>query len=76
MAGIYRQLLEHIAADPQTALRQRMSLPGREKAMIACAALAGIVRPARGRLGPGRATPGQPAPDGSSPSAATARGSS
>jgi 15-cis-phytoene synthase len=49
MAGIYRQLLEHIAASPQTALGQRMSLPGREKAMIAGAALAGIVRPARGR---------------------------
>jgi phytoene synthase len=49
MAGIYRQLLEHIAASPETALGQRMSLPGREKATIAVAALAGIVRPARGR---------------------------
>jgi 15-cis-phytoene synthase len=89
MAGIYRQLLEHIAADPQAALGQRMSLPGREKAMIAGAALAGIVRPARGgRARPRPASPeqavpagkpgptGNPGPDGSAPSAATARGSS
>jgi len=44
MAGIYRRLLEHIAASPQAALASRMSLPGREKAMIAAAALAGIGR--------------------------------
>ncbi len=49
MAGIYRRLLEHIAARPQAALAARMSLPGREKALIAAAALTGI-----GRLGPGR----------------------
>jgi phytoene synthase len=49
MAGIYRRLLEHIAASPQTALASRMSLPGREKAMIAAAALAGL-----GRLGKAR----------------------
>jgi phytoene synthase len=55
MAGIYRRLLEHIAASPHTALSSRMSLPGREKAMIAVAALAGIGRltwtrqPAEGR---------------------------
>ncbi len=48
MAGIYRRLLEHIAARPQAALAARMSLPGREKALIAAAALAGI-----GRLRPG-----------------------
>jgi phytoene synthase len=48
MAGIYRRLLEHIAARPQDALAARMSLPGREKAMIAVAALTGI-----GRLQPG-----------------------
>ncbi len=47
MAGIYRRLLEHIAARPEAALAARMSLPGREKAMIAAAALAGI-----GRSGP------------------------
>jgi len=46
MAGIYRRLLEHIAASPQTALASRMSLPGREKAVIAVAALAGLGRPA------------------------------
>jgi phytoene synthase len=70
MAGIYRQLLEHIAASPETALGQRMSLPGREKATIAVAALAGIVRPARGRrMRAGLARPGsvqaaaQPAAD-------------
>jgi len=49
MAGIYRRLLEHIAASPQTALAGRMSLPGREKAMIAVTALTGL-----GRLAPAR----------------------
>jgi 15-cis-phytoene synthase len=49
MAGIYRRLLEHIAASPQTALATRMSLPGREKAMIAAAALAGIGRVGKAR---------------------------
>jgi len=64
MAGIYRQLLEHIAADPQLALSKRLSLPAREKAMIAGAALAGIVRPARG--GKTRAAaPGTPESPGS-----------
>ena len=73
MAGIYRQLLEHIAATPQAALDRRLSLPAREKAAIAAAALAGIARPARnggpllgvGRVRPGRS--GQPVP---APSAA------
>jgi 15-cis-phytoene synthase len=87
MAGIYRQLLEHIAASPETALGQRMSLPGREKAMIAGAALDGIVRPARGRrvrgdapspaaTGPAAAAPdpGQPGAADSSAPAATAEG--
>jgi 15-cis-phytoene synthase len=55
MAGIYRRLLEHIAARPEAALAARMSLPGREKAMIAARALAGMgrfrkgSRPSRGR---------------------------
>jgi 15-cis-phytoene synthase len=44
MAGIYRRLLEHISARPEAALAARMSLPGREKALIAVAALAGIGR--------------------------------
>ncbi len=56
MAGIYRRLLEHIAASPQTALASRMSLPGREKAMIAAAALAGIGRVGKARQ-PGGARP-------------------
>jgi phytoene synthase len=42
MAGIYRRLLEHITASPQEALAARMSLPGREKALIALAALSGL----------------------------------
>ena len=41
MAGIYRRLLERIAAQPDAVLRGRMSLPGREKAMVAVQALAG-----------------------------------
>ena len=55
MAGIYRRLLEHISARPDAALAARMSLPGREKALIAVAALAGIgrrrtsARPSAGR---------------------------
>jgi phytoene synthase len=55
MAGIYRKLLEHISASPQTALASRMSLSGREKAMIAAAALAGLGRVGRARrVGGGR----------------------
>jgi 15-cis-phytoene synthase len=41
MAGIYRQLLERIAAEPGTVLRRRMSLSAGEKAMVAIKALAG-----------------------------------
>jgi 15-cis-phytoene synthase len=52
MAGIYRRLLEHIAANPQAALSARMSLPGREKAVIATAALTGIGRPRAARRRP------------------------
>jgi 15-cis-phytoene synthase len=44
MAGIYRRLLEHIAARPQAALEKRMSLPAGEKAMIAVRALVGLGR--------------------------------
>ncbi|HYB45954.1 MAG TPA: squalene/phytoene synthase family protein, partial [Streptosporangiaceae bacterium] len=43
MAGIYRRLLERIAAQPDAVLRGRMSLPGREKAMVAVQALAGRI---------------------------------
>jgi phytoene synthase len=43
MAGIYRRLLDRIEADPERAVRERMSLPAREKAWVA----------ARGMLGGG-----------------------
>jgi 15-cis-phytoene synthase len=42
MAGIYRRLLERIAADPGAILRGRVSLPGREKAYVAVRGLAGL----------------------------------
>ncbi|MDF3292463.1 presqualene diphosphate synthase HpnD [Streptomyces silvisoli] len=42
MAGIYRRLLERIAADPEAVLRGRVSLPGREKAYVALRGLAGL----------------------------------
>ena len=41
MAGIYRRLLECIAAEPAAVLRGRVSLSGREKAVVAARALAG-----------------------------------
>jgi 15-cis-phytoene synthase len=41
MAGIYRQLLERIAAEPAEVLRRRMSLSAGEKAIVAVKALAG-----------------------------------
>jgi len=41
MAGIYRHLLERIAAQPAAVLQSRVSLSGREKAMVAVKALAG-----------------------------------
>jgi 15-cis-phytoene synthase len=41
MAGIYRRLLDRIAADPPAVLDRRMSLPGREKAVIAARSLIG-----------------------------------
>jgi 15-cis-phytoene synthase len=44
MAGIYRRLLEHIAAEPAAVLRRRMSLSAREKATVAVQALAGRLR--------------------------------
>lgn len=42
MAGIYRRLLDRIAADPAAVLRGRVSLPGREKAYVAVRGLAGL----------------------------------
>ena len=44
MAGIYRRLLEHIAADPTAVLAGRLSLPGRQKALVALTALTRRVR--------------------------------
>jgi 15-cis-phytoene synthase len=44
MAGIYRQLLEKIAAQPGAVLNRRVSLSTGEKAMVAAKALAGRVR--------------------------------
>jgi phytoene synthase len=44
MAGIYRRLLERIAAEPAAVLSRRVSLSTGEKAMVAVKALAGRVR--------------------------------
>ena len=41
MAGIYRRLLDRITAEPAAVLRGRVSLSGREKAVVAVKALAG-----------------------------------
>jgi 15-cis-phytoene synthase len=41
MAGIYRHLLERIAGQPAAVLHSRVSLSGKEKAMVAVKALAG-----------------------------------
>jgi phytoene synthase len=41
MAGIYRRLNQRFAADPSPILERRLSLPGREKAVVAVRALAG-----------------------------------
>jgi 15-cis-phytoene synthase len=44
MAGIYRRLLNRIAANPHAVLEGRMSLPGSEKALVAAEALVGLDR--------------------------------
>jgi phytoene synthase len=44
MAGIYRRLLENIAARPQIALDARVSLPTWQKAVVAARALSGVER--------------------------------
>ncbi|MDH6579703.1 phytoene synthase [Kitasatospora sp. MAP5-34] len=41
MAGIYHRLLARIAAEPESVLRGRVSLPGWEKAYVALSGLAG-----------------------------------
>jgi len=47
MAGIYFRLLEHIAAAPRVVFERRMSLPAREKALVAAQSLAMALRPRR-----------------------------
>jgi phytoene synthase len=44
MSGIYRRLLDRIAADPGIAVNTRMSLPTWEKALVAVRALTGITQ--------------------------------
>jgi phytoene synthase len=44
MSGIYRRLLERIAADPRLVFQRRLSLSGWEKATVAARALSGISR--------------------------------
>jgi phytoene synthase len=51
MAGIYRRLLERIAARPEEAVRRRTTLPVPEKAWVA----------ARGMLAGSRVLPGSAA---------------
>jgi phytoene synthase len=41
MAGIYLRLLDHMSAAPATVLQRRMSLPTKEKLMVAVRSLAG-----------------------------------
>jgi phytoene synthase len=41
MAGIYLRLLDHMSATPGTVLQERMSLPAREKLMVAGRSLLG-----------------------------------
>ena len=43
MAGIYLRLLEHIAASPAAVLTRRVSLPARDKALVAARSLAATV---------------------------------
>ena len=56
MAGIYFRLLQRIAASPRAVLERRMSLPAREKAMVAARSLAVALRP-RGAGSPGMTEP-------------------
>jgi phytoene synthase len=44
MAGIYRRLLDRIAAEPTAVLRGRVSLPASQKAAVAVKALTGRIR--------------------------------
>jgi phytoene synthase len=42
MAGAYRRLLRRIARDPGAAIRERVSLPGWEKGLVAARSLVGV----------------------------------
>jgi phytoene synthase len=50
MAGIYRKLLERIAAEPAAVLHGRLSLTAREKAMVAAVSLARPLLTGRARV--------------------------
>jgi len=70
MAGIYLRLLEHICAAPAVALRRRLSLSTREKAVVAARSLAGMARRPASRATAGASGGGPetsvPAPGGRS----------
>ena len=51
LAGIYLRLNRRIHADPTAVLTQRLSLPAREKALVAARSLAGRPERARGAAG-------------------------
>jgi len=61
MAGIYRKLLDRIAAAPAAVLQGRLSLLPREKAMVAAGALARPLLP--GRRARAARQPAAPAPE-------------
>jgi phytoene synthase len=50
MAGIYRRLLERIEADPEQALRERISLPAKEKAWVAARSVLASERRSFGKV--------------------------
>jgi 15-cis-phytoene synthase len=54
MAGIYFRLLQHIAAEPASVLSTRVSLPAREKALVAVKSLAETALRPRARAGASR----------------------
>jgi 15-cis-phytoene synthase len=53
MAGIYRKLLERIAAEPAAVLHRRLSLSPRQKAMVAVVSLARPLLTGRSRASRG-----------------------
>jgi phytoene synthase len=65
MAGIYLRLLDHMSAAPATVLQRRMSLPAKEKLMVAVRSLAGrtprppVGAPAVAESVPGESVPGE-----------------